>query len=296
MTTASNAKTIITCAITGNLTRPDQHPGLPITPEQIARSSLDAAGEGASIVHIHVRDPNTGGPSMDVALYREAMERIRERNSELIINLTTGLGGRFIPSEDDPKVAAPGTTLTHPERRVEHVALLKPEICTLDLNTMNSGAEVVINTPRNVARMAKIIRASGVKPEIELFDTGDIHLARDLIRECVLEGPGMYSLVLGVKYGFDASPETMLYARDLLPEGAVFTGFGIGRHEFPMVAQSWLLGGHVRVGLEDNIYLAKGVLAPDNATLVARARRLLEELGAEIATPREARAQLGLTS
>jgi uncharacterized protein (DUF849 family) len=296
MTTASNAKTIITCAITGNLTRPDQHPGLPITPEQIAQSSLGAAAEGASIVHIHVRDPNTGRPSMDVALYREAMERIRERNSELIINLTTGLGGRFIPSEDDPKVAAPGTTLTHPERRVEHVALLEPEICTLDLNTMNSGAEVVINTPRNVARMAKIIRASGVKPEIELFDTGDIHLARDLIREGVLEGPGMYSLVLGVKYGFDASPETMLYARDLLPEGAVFTGFGIGRHEFPMVAQSWLLGGHVRVGLEDNIYLAKGVLAPDNATLVARARRLLEELGAEIATPREARAQLGLTS
>ena len=296
MTTASNAKTIITCAITGNLTRPDQHPGLPITPEQIARSSLDAAGEGASIVHIHVRDPSTGRPSMDVALYREVMERIRERNPELIINLTTGLGGRFIPSEDDPKVAAPGTTLTHPERRVEHVALLKPEICTLDLNTMNSGAEVVINTPRNVARMAKIIRASGVKPEIELFDTGDIHLARDLIREGVLEGPGMYSLVLGVKYGFDASPETMLYARDLLPEGAVFTGFGIGRHEFPMVAQSWLLGGHVRVGLEDNIYLSKGVLAPDNATLVSRARRLLEELGAEIATPREARAHLGLTS
>ena len=296
MTPASNRKTIITCAITGNLTRPDQHPGLPITPEQIARSSLDAAAEGASIVHIHVRDPNTGRPSMDVALYREAMEGIRERNSELIINLTTGLGGRFIPSEDDPKVAAPGTTLTHPDRRVEHVALLKPEICTLDLNTMNSGAEVVINTPRNVARMAKIIRASGVKPEIELFDTGDIHLARELIREGVLEGPGMYSLVLGVKYGFNASPETMLYARDLLPEGAVFTGFGIGRHEFPMVAQSWLLGGHVRVGLEDNIYLAKGVLAPDNATLVARARRLLEELGAEIATPREARAQLGLTS
>ena len=296
MTTASNAKTIITCAITGNLTRPDQHPGLPITPEQIARSSLDAAAEGASIVHIHVRDPNTARPSMDIALYREVMERIRERNAEVIINLTTGLGGRFIPSEDDPKVAGPGTTLTHPERRVEHVAQLKPEICTLDLNTMNSGAEVVINTPHNVARMAKIIRASGVKPEIELFDTGDIHLARDLIREGVLEGPGMYSLVLGVKYGFDASPETMLYARDLLPEGAVFTGFGIGRHEFPMVAQSWLLGGHVRVGLEDNIYLAKGVLAPDNGTLVARARRLLDEVGAEIATPREARAQLGLTT
>jgi uncharacterized protein (DUF849 family) len=292
----SPRKTIITCAITGNLTRPDQHPGLPITPEQIARSSLEAAAAGAAIVHIHVRDPRTGRPSMEVALYREVMERIRERNPAVIINLTTGLGGRFIPSDDDPKVAAPGTTLTHPEKRVEHIALLRPEICTLDLNTMNSGAEVVINTPRNVSRMARVIRDAGVKPEIELFDSGDIHLARDLIHEGVLEGPGLYSLVLGVKYGFDASPETMLYARDLLPEGAVFTGFGIGRHEFPMVAQSWLLGGHVRVGLEDNIYLSKGVLAPDNATLVARARRLLEELGAEIATPAEARAQLGLAS
>lgn len=287
---------IITCAITGNLTKPDQHPGLPITPEQIARASLEAAEAGASVAHIHVRDPGTGAPSMDVRLYREVMERIRAENPALIINLTTGPGGRFVPSDDDPKRAAPGTTLTVPERRVEHIAELKPDICTLDLNTMNSGAEVVINTPRNVTRMAKVIRAAGVKPEIELFDSGDVHLARDLISTGVLDGPGLFSLVLGVKYGFAATPETMLYARDLLPPGAIWTGFGIGRHEFPMVAQSYLYGGHVRVGLEDNIYLSKGVLAPDNATLVERARRIVEEMGGRIATPEQARAMLGLAA
>lgn len=286
---------IITCAITGNLTRPDQHPGLPITPEQIARASLDAADAGASIAHIHVRDPSTGAPSMDVRLYREVMERIRAENRTLVINLTTGPGGRFVPSDDDPRRAAPGTTLTVPERRVEHIAELKPDICTLDLNTMNSGAEVVINTPRNVTRMAKVIRAAGVKPEIELFDSGDVHLARDLIATGVLEGPGLFSLVLGVKYGFAATPETMLYARNLLPPGAIWTGFGIGRHEFPMVAQSYLYGGHVRVGLEDNIYMSKGVLAPDNATLVARARRIVEAMGGQVATPEQARAMLGLS-
>ena len=287
-------KVIITCAVTGNITRLDQHPGLPVTPEQIARSSLDAGAAGAAIVHIHVRDPATGLPSMKLDLYREVMERIRAESPDLIINLTTGPGGRFVPSESDPRVAGPGTTLMLPERRVEHVLALRPDICTLDLNTMNSGAEVVINTPRNVRRMAEAIREAGVKPELELFDSGDLHLARDLIDEGTLDGPGMFSLVLGVKYGFDASPETMLYARNLLPRGAIWTGFGIGRHEFPMVAQSFLYGGHVRVGLEDNIFLSKGVLAPDNATLVARARRILDELGARIASPLEARQMLEL--
>ena len=287
-------KVIITCAVTGNLTKPEQHPGLPITPEQIATASLEAAEAGAAIVHIHVRDPQSGKPSMDIALYREAIDRIRSRNRELIINLTTGPGGRFVPGEADPRVAGPGTTLLAPEKRVEHIAQLKPDICTLDLNTMNSGGEVVINTPRNVTRMARIIRAAGVKPEIELFDSGDIHLARDLIEAGELERPGMYSLVLGVKYGFDASPETMLHARNLLPAGAVWTGFGIGRHAFPMAAQSYLLGGHVRVGLEDSVYLAKGVLAPSNAALVARARAIIEPLGAQIASAPEARDLLGL--
>jgi uncharacterized protein (DUF849 family) len=288
-------KVIITCAITGNLTRPDQSPYLPITPQQIADSALEAAEAGAAIAHIHVRDPETGRPSMGIDLYRDVMDRIRSRNPSLVINLTTGPGGRFVPSEEDPKIAGPGTTLMAPERRVEHVEILRPDICTLDLNTMNSGGEVVINTPRNVRKMATRIRAAKVLPELELFDTGDCHLARDLIAEGTLQGPGLYSLVLGVKYGFNASPETMMYGRDLLPAGAIWTGFGIGRSEFPMVAQSWLLGGHVRVGMEDNLYLSKGVLAKSNAELVTHAASILRSLGATIASPAEARAMLGLS-
>ncbi|HEY1148654.1 MAG TPA: 3-keto-5-aminohexanoate cleavage protein, partial [Pseudoduganella sp.] len=204
--------TIITCAITGNIVKPGMHPDLPITPEQIAKACLDAADAGAAAVHIHVRDPQTGMPSMELALYAEVMERIRSRNRHLIINLTTGPGGRFIPSAENPQVAAPGSTLMVPERRVEHIAALRPDIATLDLNTMNSGADVVINTPTNVARMAKVIRDAGVKPEIEIFDSGDLNMAHDLIKEGVLEGPGLFSFVLGVKYGFSASPATMAYA------------------------------------------------------------------------------------
>jgi uncharacterized protein (DUF849 family) len=287
-------KVIITCAITGNLTRPEQSPYLPITPQQIADSALEAAEAGAAIAHIHVRDPETGRPSMEIELYREVMDRIRSRNRDLIINLTTGPGGRFVPSEADPKVAGPGTTLIAPEKRVEHVELLRPDICTLDLNTMNSGGQVVINTPGNVRKMAGRIRAAGVMPELELFDSGDCHLARDLIAEGVLQAPPLCTLVLGVKYGFNASPETMLYARGLLPPGSIWTGFGIGRSEFPMVAQAWLLGGHVRVGMEDNLYLSKGVLAKTNAELVTHAANILKNLGAAIAAPAEARAMLGL--
>jgi uncharacterized protein (DUF849 family) len=287
-------KVIITCAITGNLTKPEQSPYLPITPQQIADSALEAAEAGAAIAHIHVRDPETGRPSMSIDLYRDVMDRIRIRNKSLVINLTTGPGGRFVPSEEDPKVAAPGTTLMLPEKRVEHVELLKPDICTLDLNTMNSGGEVVINTPRNVRKMAERIKAVGVLPEIELFDSGDCHLARDMFADGSLKGPGLFSLVLGVKYGFNASPETMMYGRDLLPPGAIWTGFGIGRAEFPMVAQAYLFGGHVRVGMEDNLYMSKGVLAKTNAELVAHAANILRSLGATIATATDARTMLGL--
>jgi uncharacterized protein (DUF849 family) len=287
-------KTIITCAVTGNIVKPGQHPDLPITPEQIATACLDAADAGAAVVHIHVRDPHTGMPSMELDHYAEVMQRIRDRNRELVINLTTGPGGRFIPSADDPRVAAPGSTLMVPEKRVAHIAALRPDIATLDLNTMNSGPDVVINTPANVARMAKVIRDAGVTPEIEIFDSGDLHMARDLMRDGVLQGPGLFSFVLGVNYGFNASPETMAYARGLLPPGAVWTGFGLGRHEFPMVAQAWLLGGHVRVGFEDNLYIAKGKLARDNAELVARARHIVESLGGSIASAAEARQILKL--
>jgi uncharacterized protein (DUF849 family) len=294
MASTPQQKVIITCAITGNLTKPEQSPYLPITPQQIADSALEAAEAGAAIAHIHVRDPETGRPSMSIDLYRDVVERIRARNKSLVINLTTGPGGRFVPSDEDPKVAGPGTTLMLPEKRVEHIELLKPDICTLDLNTMNSGAEVVINTPRNVRKMAERMKAVGVLPEIELFDSGDIHLARDMFADGSLKGPGLFSLVLGVKYGFNASPETMMYGRDLLPPGAVWTGFGIGRSEFPMVAQAYLLGGHVRVGMEDNLYMSKGVLAKTNAELVAHSANILHSLGATIASSADARAMLGL--
>lgn len=283
-------KVVITCAVTGNITTREQCPVLPVTPEEIADSALLAAEEGAAVVHIHVRDPATGAPSMELEYYREAIDRIRARRPELILNVTTGPGGRFAPGAEDPSVAGPGTTLVRPELRVAHIPILKPDICTLDLNTMNSGKQVVINTPSNVTTMARVIRAAGVMPEIELFDTGDIHLARDLIAAGELEGPGLFSFVLGVKYGFNADPETLFYARNMLPPGAIWTGFGVGRASFPMVAQSWLLGGHARVGLEDNIFMAKGMLAPSNAALVCRAREILAGLGAEPATPAEARA------
>ena len=289
-------KTVVTCAVTGNLTRPEQTPHLPITPEEIAESALAAAEAGAAVAHLHVREPGTGRPSMALELYREVVERIRTRNKELILNITTGPGGRFVPSEDDPKLAGPGTTLLPPDRRVEHIAALRPEICTLDLNTMNSGGEVVINTPGSVRRMAGVIAAAGVRPEIELFDSGDIALMHDLLADGTLTSPPLCSFVMGVRYGFQPGPETVLYARDLLPAEAQFTAIAIGRASFPTVALSYLAGGHVRVGLEDVVYLARGLLAPSNAALVEKARRIVEDLGGQIATPAEARAILGLAT
>ncbi len=289
-------KTVLTCAVTGNLTKPEQTPHLPITPAQIADECLAAAAAGAAAVHIHVRDPGTGKPSMEVELYRDVVDRIRRADRELIINLTTGPGGRFIPSEHDPRVAAPGSTLLPPLERVRHVELLKPDVCSLDFNTMNSGPDVVINTPRNVRLMAQAIRAAGVMPELEIFDSGDIHLALDLIKDGTLAGPGMWTFVTGVKYGFHAAPETLIYARGLLPAGAFWSAFGIGRWEYPMLAQAWLLGGHLRVGMEDNIFLERGVLAKSNAELVAKANRIVQDLGGELADPREARALLKLPS
>jgi uncharacterized protein (DUF849 family) len=287
-------KIFITCAVTGNLTTPEQTPHLPITPEQIADACLGAAEAGAAIVHIHVREPDSGKPSMELGYYRDVVERIRAKNTQLILNITTGPGGRFVPSPDEPRIAAAGTTLMVPEKRVEHIAALRPEICTIDLNTMNSGKEVVINTPGNVRRMAKVMRDAGVKPEIELFDSGDIALMGDLLKDGTLEGPALCSFVMGVRYGFQPSPETVLYARNLLPADAEFTAIGIGKAAFTAVAQSYLAGGHVRVGLEDTVYLSRGQLASSNAALVEKARRIVEDLGGQIATPREAREIIGL--
>jgi uncharacterized protein (DUF849 family) len=287
-------KIFITCAVTGNLTTPDQTPHLPITPEEIADACLGAAEAGAAVVHIHVREPGTGKPSMELGYYRDVVERIRARNTQLILNITTGPSGRFVPSADEPRIAAPGTTLMAPEKRVEHIAVLRPEICTIDLNTMNSGKEVVINTPGSARRMAKVMKDAGVKPEVELFDSGDIALMHDLLNDGTLDSPVLCSLVMGVRYGFQPSPETVIYARNMLPANAEFTAVGIGKSSFTTVAQSYLSGGHVRVGLEDAVYLSRGQLAPSNAAVVEKARRMVEDLGAQIATTREAREIIGL--
>jgi len=285
--------TIISCAITGNITTVESTPYLPVTPEQIASSSLEAVRAGAAIVHIHVRHPD-GRPSMEMQHYREVVDRLRAADEDVIINLTTGPGQRYVPSEADPAVAAPGTTLMVPERRVEHILALRPELCSLDFNTMYSGNSVVINTPRNLAIMAEIIRDAGVRPELEVFDSGDIQLANQFIQEGRLDAPALFQIVLGVRYGAIATTETLAYMKSLLPAGSHWAAFGIGRWEFPMLAQAFLLGGHVRVGLEDNIYLEKGVLAKGNAELVRKAARIVKDLGGSIATPAETREILGL--
>ncbi|MDP2411138.1 MAG: 3-keto-5-aminohexanoate cleavage protein [Pseudolabrys sp.] len=292
---SKSKKTILTVAVTGNLTTIEQHPGLPCTPEQIANAALESAKAGAAIAHLHVRHPD-GKPSMELAHYREVVERIRDKNSELIINLTTGPGGRFVPSKDDPKIAGPGTSILHPLKRVEHIVELKPEIATLDLNTMWSGSAAVINTPDNVTIMANEIQKAGSKPELEVFDSGDIQLANHLLDTGVLKGPPLFQIVMGVRFGFISTPQTLMYAQSLLPKDAEWAAFAIGRWEFPMVAQAWILGGHVRVGMEDNVYISKGKLTPSNAALCEKAVRILDDMGAELATAKEARAILGLRS
>lgn len=287
-------KTIITCAVTGNLTSPEMHPGLPITPKQIAEAALDSAAAGASIVHLHVRDPETGKGSMEFALYDEMVTRIREKNTDVILNLTTGEGGRFVPSKDDPKVAGENSTLCRPELRVSHIEELKPEICTLDLNTMWSGQAAVINTPENLKIMAERIYAAGVKPEIEVFNSSDINLLNYFVSEGVIKTPVMVQMVMGVRFGAPANSETMMYLKSQLPKDSVWAAFGIGRMEYPMLAQSYVLGGHVRVGMEDNLYIEKGELCTGNAQLVEKAARIVNDLGGNIASTAETREILGL--
>ena len=290
---SKSKKTILTVAVTGNLTTIQQHPGLPCTPEQIANAALESANAGAAVVHIHVRHPD-GRPSMDLEHYREVVNRIRDKNSDLIINLTTGPGGRFVPGKDDPRIAGPGSTIMHPLKRVEHIVALKPDIATLDLNTMWSGTAAVINTPDNVTIMANEIYKAGALPELEVFDSGDIQLARALLDSGVLKSPPLFQIVMGVRYGFISTPQTLMYAHSLLPKDAMWAAFAIGRWEFPMLTQAWFLGGHIRVGMEDSVYISKGKLTPGNAALCEKAVRILDDLGGELATAKEAREILGL--
>jgi uncharacterized protein (DUF849 family) len=288
------AKTIITCAVTGGGPI-GKHPAIPVTPEQIATAAIGAANAGAAIVHIHVREPTTGQGSMELAYYREVVERIRGSRTNVLINLTTGPGAMYVPGKEDPGKAGPGTNMCSAEERTRHVVELRPDICSLDLCTMWSRTRVFMNVPEILTEMAKRVRAAGVLPELECFDSGDIALAKDFLSAGVLEAPLLFQLVLGISYGAAAVPETMLYLRNLLPEGSRWAAFGISRQQFPMLAQAVLLGGHVRVGLEDNHYLERGVFA-DNAGLVEKGVKIIRMVGGEPASPDEARQILGLAA
>jgi len=287
-------KVIISCALTGSADTPGRNPAVPVTPAQIAQSALEARKAGAAIVHIHVRNPQTTKPSMDVAHYREAVERIRSSGSDVVINLTTGPGARFAPGLDDPFAASAGTTMRTPAERVRHVQELKPEICSLDMGSMNMGQHAFVNTAGYLEAMAVAIRDAGVMPELEVFEAGHLMLARRMIETGHIKSPSLFQICLGISWGQPATPEAVTYMRSLLPPQCTWFAFGISLYQFPIAAQTVLLGGHVRVGLEDNLYLERGKLAPSNAALVEKAAHIIETLGDYVASPAEAREILGL--
>jgi uncharacterized protein (DUF849 family) len=287
-------KIAITCAVTGAGDTVSRSPHVPVTPEQVATAAIEAAQAGAAIAHIHVRHPETGAGAREPSLFREAVRRIRESGTDVVLNLTAGMGGMLHRPHEDPNEDGPGSDLVGSEERFRHVVELLPEICTIDCGSMNFGPEnLVVNRPRDLAWMARRAQELGVKPELECFDMGQVQHALDLVAAGLIDGRPMFQFVLGVAGGAPATPEAMMTLRNMLPAGAFWAAFGISRHEFPMVAQAALLGGHTRVGLEDNLWLEAGKLAT-NAQLVEKAVRLLREIGFEPMTPAEARAELGL--
>jgi uncharacterized protein (DUF849 family) len=285
---------VITCAITGGADTVGKHPSIPVTPQEIAQSALEAATAGAAIVHIHVRDPSTGRASLDTQLFREVFERIRERDSEVLINLTTGEGG--LVRLKQPAAASPDfrTHVADPAIRAAHIEHLRPDMCSLDMGSLNFGDDLFVNSASDIVRIADIAKSADVCVELEVFDTGHIRFARHLIEKGKLAPRAVFQLCLGIPWGAPATIETMLHMRGLLPKDTVWGAFGIGSAQFPMVASAVLLGGNVRVGLEDNLYLERGVFAPSNAALVERAVRMVESLGARAATRREAREIIGI--
>jgi uncharacterized protein (DUF849 family) len=286
-------KVMLTCALTGGAAIGKNSKYVPITPRQIADEGLAAHKAGAAVLHIHVRDPDKGGiPSMKFEHYREVVERIRDAGCNAILNITTGPGSRYAPPPDNPAAATP---IRSPMDRVEHVVKLKPELCTLDIATMNFGPYAFVNLPEFIKIMAKEIMAAGIKPELEVFDIGHLHLAKRLLADGFLPNDKpLFQFCLGIAGGAPPTTETMVLMKSMLPQGALWSGFGLAAAEFPMAAQAVILGGNVRVGLEDNLYLAQGELSPGNAPLVARAVKIIEDLGDTVATPDEVRDYLGL--
>lgn len=285
---------ILTCAVTGGAPVSDKGVNVPVTPLEIATAAIESAKAGAAIVHLHARDPQTRAGSMRVELFHEIVGRIRDSGVDVIINLSTGDGAMFAPDKDNPMLAGPGSNMRRAIERVQHVIELKPEICSLDFNTMWFRTRAFVNSPEMISEMARHIYEAGVTPELEIFDTGDLHLAKHLMSTGAIRTPAFFQIVLGASYGASASTETMLYMRNLLPHGMQWAAFGIGRSEFPMLAQALILGGHGRVGMEDNLYLSAGELAPDNASLVRKGVNIMQSLGYDPATPAQAREILGL--
>ncbi|OKJ25081.1 NADPH:quinone reductase [Streptomyces sp. CB02130] len=290
-----NQDVIITCALTGAGDTVGRSPHVPVTPEQIAASAVEAAGAGAAVVHIHVREPETGAPSRDPRLYREVVERIRETGTDVVINLTAGMGGDLVIDPEAPLRQLPGTDLVSGLDRLPHVEDLLPDICTLDCGSLNfgDGSNLYVSTPDMLRTGAKRIQELGVRPELEIFDTGQLWFAKQLLAEGLLDDPTVFQLCMGIPWGAPADPGVLQSMVNMLPRGAQWASFALGRMQMPWVAQSILLGGHVRVGLEDNLYLGKGVKAT-NGQLVERSVRITESLGSRVATPDEARETLGL--
>lgn len=288
--------TILTCAVTGGADTLRRYPQLPVTPQQIASASIDAAKAGAAIVHIHVRDPETGKQSMDLDLYREVVDRVRESGTDVVINLTTGPGGRFVPSLEATNGYEPGSNVRPPAERVRHIVKLRPEICSLDMGSLNFGNGALINTQAQIEQIAAAIKGAGVKPELEIFEPGHLELARKMLADGMVPKDSFIQFAMGVRWGAPATGQMLSYFLAAMPAGMQWSAFGVGLHEFPMVAQSFLMGGHVRVGLEDNFYLAKGEEAQSNAQLVDKAAKIIDILGGTLASPQEARKLLDLTA
>ena len=290
-----NRNVIITCALTGAGDTVGRSEHVPVTPEQIAEAGIAAARAGAAIVHVHVRDPETGKGSREVAYYREAVERIRAADVDVIVNTTAGMGGDLMLDPQNPTTFVDGTDLVSGVERLAHVEELLPDICTLDCGSLNfgEGSLVYVSTPDMLREGAKKIQELGVRVEMEIFDTGHLWFARELVNEGLIDAPAMFQLCMGIPYGAPADPLTLAAMVAQLPEGAVWASFALGPMQMPWVAQSILLGGHVRVGLEDNLYLRKGVKAT-NAQLVEQARTIVEGMGARVATPDDAREILRL--
>ncbi len=290
-----NNEVIITCALTGAGDTVGKSEHVPVTPEQIAASAIEVANAGAAVVHIHVRDVETGQGSRDVTLYREVVRRIRESGVDVVLNLSAGMGGDLVLDGEDPLKPVDGTDLVNALDRLPHVEELLPEICTLDCGSLNfgEGNQLYVSTPDMLRIGARRIQELGVKPELEIFDTGNLWFATKLVEEGLIDAPPLFQLCMGIPYGAPPNPKLLQVMVDMLPEGAQWASFAIGRHQLPWVAESVSRGGHVRVGLEDNLYLSKGVKAT-NGQLVERAVRIVEDLGATVAGPDTARRILGL--